>query len=196
MLLDMQRWSDRIDRRFPPARGSRRADRADGARDRELRPWPTSPLAHHWRERRGRALDPRDGRPHAARRSLRRGVRRVGRRDGAHPVHRAMARRDPAGALRARPAPAVGAVGDDSLPLDPAARGARHRPECHGPVVAAPPAARHLRPARRRRDLRVPGDPRRAAAPRCGQSRVGVLPRAARARAVDRTAESGDPTSA
>src|SRR5207248_572042 len=44
--------------------------------------------------------------------------------------------------------------------------------------------ARHLRPARRRRDLRFPGDPRRAAAARGGARRVGVLLGAPRARGM------------
>ena len=78
----------------------------------------------------------------------------------------------------------LGALGGAALPRHPAARGPRRRAEGDGPLAAAPSAARHLRAARRRRDLRLPGDPRRAAAARRRAGGVGVLRRACRARAL------------
>src|SRR5262249_35043457 len=68
----------------------------------------------------------------------------------------------------------------------PAARGARRRAEGDGPLSAAASAARHLRAARGRRDLRLPRDSRCASAARRRSRRVGVLRRAARAAAVAR----------
>ena len=59
-------------------------------------------------------------------------------------------------------------------------------PKVMGQLAAAAPAARHLRPARRRRDLRLPRHPRRAAAARRRARGVGVLLRARRARALAR----------
>ena len=167
-----------------PAARSRRPDRADGAGGGELRQGPVPALADHRHERRARALDSRDGGPDAERREIRRGVRRVGGLHRAHPVHRAVARRDPAGAVRARPAPALGALGRAPLPRHPAARGPRRGTEGDGALVAPPSAARDLRPARGRRDLRLRRDPRRAAAARRRPRRVGVLRRADRAGAV------------
>ena len=102
----------------------------------------------------------------------------------AHPVHRAVARRAPAGAVRARAGPDLCVVGRAPLPRHPAARGARRRAEGDGPLAAPPSAARDLRPARGRRDLRLPRDHRRAAASRRRPRRVGVLQRAHRARAL------------
>ena len=70
------------------------------------------------------------------------------------------------------------------VPLHPPDRGARRRSERDGRRAAAAPAARDLRPARGRRDLRL----RRACSSRCRCSPrargLGVLLRAGRARAV------------
>ena len=140
MLLDMQRWSDAINRRFPP----------HSSDDPGLIGRMEQAIASYVRGQLflsviigvsvgPRVMDPRPGRPRAERRALRRGVRRVGGHHGAHPVHRAMARRDAAGALRARPGPALGGLGGASLPRHPAVRGSRRRPERHGPSLRLHP---------------------------------------------------------
>ena len=108
-------------------------------------------------------------------------LRRVHRAD---PVPRPVARRVAAVLLRARRASGLGDLGRGALPLHPPDRGARRRAERHGLGAAAAPAARDLRPARRRRDLRAAGDLRRAAAARRRARRLGVLPRPHRARDV------------
>ena len=64
-------------------------------------------------------------------------------------------------------------------------------PKVMGHSLRLHSAARHLRTARRRRDLRLPRDPRRAAAARRGAGGVGVLRRARRARALAGGGASG-----
>src|SRR5205085_7099063 len=72
----------------------------------------------------------------------------------------------------------------DPLPRHPPGRGAHRGAERDGERASAAPAARHLRPARRGRDLRPAGRLRRAAAAR-GRPRVlGVLLGADRAGAL------------
>ena len=68
-----------------------------------------------------------------------------------------VARRDPAVRLRARRAPDSRRLGGAALPRHPPDRGPRRRAERDGQRAAAAPAARHLRAARRRRDLRPAG---------------------------------------
>src|SRR5207248_6978094 len=80
----------------------------------------------------------------------------------------------------------LAALGDDPVPDHPPGRGSRRRPERDGQRAAPAPAADHLRPARRRRDLRVGRHPRRAAVARGGPRDLRVLLRARPARALDR----------
>ena len=88
---------------------------------------------------------------------LRPPVRRLGGDHRADPLPRPDSRRRPAGALRARRPSVVGGLGGDPVPVHPPDRGSRRRPERDGERPAPASAARHLRAARRRRDLRLPG---------------------------------------
>ncbi len=80
--------------------------------------------------------------------------------------------------------PVVGPLGGAALPRRPPARGTRGRAERDGERPAPQPAARHLRPARRRRDLRARRGAARAAAARGGPRHLGVPRRAVHARAL------------
>ena len=159
---------------LPAAPGNDAVDRAHGARARELREGTARAVVDHRRELRLRrcgcsacvGLMPNGGKY-----ALLFGVWAGDHR--ADPVRRAVARRRAARAVRARAASAVGVVGRAALPRHPAARGSRRRAEGDGPLAAPAPAARDLRAARRRRDLRLPGDPRRAAAARRRRARRG-----------------------
>jgi hypothetical protein len=164
-------------------------DPADGVRGRPLRARADAAVAHHRRERGSRAVAPRDhgGRP--GHRQLRADHGRLGRDRGADPVRRSLARGDPGSVLRTRAAPDLRALGHAPVPRHPSARGARRGAERARQRAQAAPAARHLRPARRRRDLRARRHPRRPAAPRGGPRGVGVLLGTDRVRAVGR----GDP---
>ena len=182
-----------VDRRFPPAPGIDAAHRADGAGARELREGTARAVADHRRELGHRHLGARHARADAERRQVRAALRRLGRHHRADPVRRAVARRGAARAVRARAASALGALGRAALPRHPAARGPRRRAEGDGPLAAAASAARDLRPARRRRDLRLPGHPRRAAAARRRRARCGSSsPSASRSRAGRRTSRVAD----
>src|SRR5439155_3898304 len=77
-------------------------------------------------------------------------------------------------------------LGRAPVPRDPSGRRPRCRSERDGERAAAASVARHLRAARRRRDLRVAWRADRAAAACRSPRDVGVLPRTPRARAVGR----------
>ena len=166
------------------AAGHDAADRANGAGAPELREGTARVVGHHRCELRRRSLDSRHDRTDAERRQVRIDLRRVGRHHRAHPLHRPLARRSAAGALRTRATPAVGGLGRAALPRHPAARRPRRRAEGDGPLAAPAPAARDLRAARRWRDLRLPRDPGRATVARSFARRVGVLLGAHRVREV------------
>src|SRR5919199_1545895 len=160
------------------------ARHADGAGDRGLREGAGAPVADHRGERRPRALGARGHRGRARSGQVRPPLRHLGRADGADPLPRAVARRGAALRVRARRAPALGALGGDPLPRHPPGRGAHRGAERDGKRAPAPPAARHLRPPRRWRDLRPAGCLRRAAAARGRARLLGVLLGAGQARAV------------
>src|SRR2546430_1700746 len=111
-------------------------------------------------------------------------LRDLGRADGADPLPRPLARRRSAGRVRPGRPPALGRLGDDSLPRHPPDRGPRRGAERDGERAPAPPAARHLRAPRGRGDLRPAGRLRRAAVARGRASLLGVLLGAGGARAV------------
>src|SRR5581483_8396127 len=170
-----------------PARAGNDAARgAHGARARSVRARPARAVADHRRELRHRCVAVLGRRSVPARCALRAALRRLVRDRGADSVRRAVARRRAARAVRARAASAVGALGGVALPRHPAARGPRDRSEGDEPLAAAASAARHLRAARGRGDLRLPRHPRRAAAARRRARGVGVLLRARRAAALGR----------
>jgi predicted PurR-regulated permease PerM len=77
--------------------------------------------------------------------------------------------------------PVLYALVQHPLSRYPAVGGTRGRPERDGALAAASPATRHLRPARRRGDLRFPRDPGGAAVARGGPGGMGVLRRTDRA---------------
>ncbi|TML64462.1 MAG: ABC transporter ATP-binding protein [Actinobacteria bacterium] len=95
-----------------------------------------------------------------------------------------MARGGAAVRVRARRAPALGALGRAPLPRHPPGRGPRRGAERDGECAPAPSAARHLRAPRGWRDLRPARRLRRAAAARGRAGLLGVLLGAGRARAV------------
>ena len=102
------------------------------------------------------------------------------------PLSRAVARRDTSVRLRAGRPSDLGSLGRPPLPRHPPDRGPHRGSECDGIRPAAAPAARHLRPACRRRDLRAAGGACRSA-PAGGVPRdLGVLLWTDRARALDR----------
>ena len=73
------------------------------------------------------------------------------------PYSGTLARCDSAVSVRARRPSRFGDLGFFAVPGDPSGRRSHRRPESDGECTAAPSAARHLRPARRRRDLGLPG---------------------------------------
>src|SRR5439155_2907486 len=162
------------------ARGARRA------RVGELRARAVPALADHRHERGARDLAARDHRRRSGRRPVRAALRKLGGDCRADSLRRPVARRGAAGRLRARHASDRGALANAALPRHPPDRGPRRRAEGDGERTAPPPAARHLRAARRRRDLRLARGARRAAAPRRRPRDLGVLRRAGTAGVVDR----------
>ena len=137
-----------------PARGRRLRARAAPVQPRS---WARAPGVG--------AVDLRRARDLPRRQDLRLRVRRVLRAHGARPVRRARASaRCRRSSSRSFAGPADRPLGRRSVPRAAAARGPRRRAERLRPTAAHQPAARHLRAAARRRDLRLRRRARRAAA--------------------------------
>ncbi len=153
-----------VDRLALPAARRRAADAADRERAVGLPQGAGDPFDGHRDERRRRHVHPRRHGARGGGAGVRAPLRPVdGLRRGG-PVHRPVAVGRPAGDLRAVRRPAVGrSLGRPPLPLHLPGGGAHRRSERDGERATAPPAARHLRAARRRRAVRDRGCARRAA---------------------------------
>ena len=157
---------DRSRPSLPATAGLGAAARADGEGGRRLREGPVPGVADHRLQRRLRHVAAGRARLGAGGGQVRAALRCLGGGDRADPVPRAVARRDSGGHLRGGRRPDLGALGGDPVPAHPPGRGPHRRPERDGQRAPPAPVARHLRPARRRGDLRA----RRASSSRCRSS--------------------------